>query len=102
MIFSKQKSASGCHNSPTNEKATRVNPTGILMKIAAFLLPCIALTLLSSCASVSVKEEKRVSRQPAHKPSQIYVANFGTQRGTYKAAGDSGKDIEAFKKKTSE
>ncbi len=72
------------------------------MKIAALLLPCIALTLLSSCASVSVKGEHRSAKQPAQKPAKVYVADFGTQQGTYKIAGNVGKDPEAFKKKTAE
>jgi hypothetical protein len=72
------------------------------MKIAAIILPCLALTLLSSCASVSVKGERSSAKQPAQKPAKIYVANFGTQQGTYKIAGDAGKNPEAFKKKTSE
>lgn len=72
------------------------------MKIVALVLPCIALALLSSCASVSVKGEKRAAKQPAQKPAKIYVANFGTQQGSYKIAGDAGKDPEAFKKKTAE
>lgn len=70
------------------------------MKIAATLLPCLALALLSSCASVSVKGEARTGKQPAQKPSKIYVADFGTKGGTYKIAGAESKDPEAFKKKT--
>ena len=72
------------------------------MKIAAILFPCLGLALLSSCASVSVKGEKLAGRQPVQKPSRIYVADFGTQQGTYKIAGEPGKNPEAFKKKTAD
>lgn len=71
------------------------------MKITAILLPCVALAMLSSCASVSVKGEGRSARQPVQKPVKIYVADFGTQQGTYKIAGKENLDPEAFKKKTS-
>jgi len=70
------------------------------MKITAVLLPCLALALLSSCASVSVKGEHRTSKQPVQKPAKIYVADFATQSGTFNIAGEPGKDPEAFKKKT--
>ena len=72
------------------------------MKLSAIALPCLALALLSSCASVSVKSEKRNGRQPAQKPAKIYVSDFGTQHGTFNIAGDAKKDPEAFKKKTAE
>jgi hypothetical protein len=72
------------------------------MKIAATLLPCLALALLSSCASVSVKGENRAGKQPVQKPTQIYVADFGSKVGTYKIVGAEGKDPETFKKKTAE
>jgi len=70
------------------------------MKIAATLLPCLALAVLSSCASVSVKGEQRTGKQPVQKPAKIYVADFGTKGGTYNIVGAEGKDPEAFKKKT--
>jgi hypothetical protein len=70
------------------------------MKIVTVLLPCIALALLSSCASVSVKGENRSAKQPVQKPAKIYVADFATQNGAFKIAGEPGKDPEAFKKKT--
>ncbi len=72
------------------------------MKISATFLPCLALALLSSCASVSVKGEHRATKQPAQKPGKIYVANFDTRQGVYKIAGAESKDPEAFKKKTAE
>jgi hypothetical protein len=72
------------------------------MNITRRLLPILALSLLSSCASVSVKDERRVAKQPAQKPVRIYVADFRTDKGAYKAAGDAGKDLEAFKKKTAD
>ncbi len=72
------------------------------MKIAALVLPCLALALLSSCASVSVKGEKRAAQQPVQKPAKIYVADFGTLQGNYKIQGEPGKNPEAFKKKTAE
>lgn len=71
------------------------------MKIITVLLPCIALALLSSCASVSVKGENHSAKQPVQKPAKIYVADFATQNGVFRIAGDPGKDPEAFKKKTS-
>ena len=70
------------------------------MKIAAILLPCLALALLSSCASVSVKGQARSGKQPVQKPAKVYVADFGTEHGVYKIAGAESKDPEAFKKKT--
>ena len=72
------------------------------MKLAALVLPCLAALLFSSCASVSVKGDKRSAKQPAQKPAKIYVADFGTQQGAYKIQGDPGKNPEAFKKKTAE
>jgi hypothetical protein len=72
------------------------------MNITRLALPLLALTLLSSCASVSVKNERRTASQPVQKPAKIYVADFGTEQGVYKVAGDAGKDLPAFKKKTAE
>ena len=72
------------------------------MKITALLLPCLALALLSSCASVSVKGENRAANQPQQKPAKVYVADFDTQHGVYNIAGTPGKDPEAFKKKTAD
>lgn len=69
--------------------------------LVAVLLPCLAVALLSSCASVSVKGENRSRQQPTQKPGKIYVADFGTGNGTYKIAGKESTDPEAFKKKTS-
>jgi len=73
-----------------------------MKKIVALILPCLTLALLSSCASVSVKGEKRSAKQPTQKPAKIYVADFGTQQGAYKIQGEPGKNPEAFKKKTAE
>lgn len=72
------------------------------MKFTTIALPCLAVALLSSCASVSVKDEHRAGNQPRQKPAKIYVQDFGTERGTYKIGGDAGKDPAAFKKKTAE
>jgi hypothetical protein len=72
------------------------------MKIATLLLPCLALVLFSSCASVSVRSEKQVAKQPVRKPTKIYVAEFGSSQGNYKIQGEPGKNPEAFKKKTAE
>jgi hypothetical protein len=72
------------------------------MNITRLLLPILALSLLSSCASVSVKGERRTGKQPTQKPAKIYVADFGTEQGAFKAAGDAGKDLPAFKRKTAD
>jgi len=72
------------------------------MTVSRFILPLLALSLLSSCASVSVKGERRNARQPVQKPAKIYVADFSTEKGVFRAAGDAGKNLEAFKKKTAE
>lgn len=72
------------------------------MTVTRFILPLLALSLLSSCASVSVKDERRNAKQPGQKPAKIYVADFSTEKGAFKAAGDAGKNLEAFKKKTAE
>lgn len=71
------------------------------MKIAAFVLPCLAI-LFSSCASVSVRTENRTGKQPVRKPEKIYVANFDTTHGTFKIAGAESKTPDAFKKKISD
>ena len=72
------------------------------MKLPTIALTSLALALLSSCASVSVKTEKHNGHQPTQKPAKIYVTNFDTQHGVYKIAGSESKDPEAFKKKTAE
>ena len=72
------------------------------MKIFATSLFPLALVLLSSCASVSVKGEQREGSKPAKKPAKIYVADFGTSTGAFKIAGTEGKDPEAFKLKTAD
>jgi len=72
------------------------------MTTTRFILPLLALSLFSSCASVSVKDERRNAQQPVQKPAKIYVADFGTEKGIFKAAGDAGKNLEAFKNKTAE
>jgi len=72
------------------------------MTTTRFILPLLALSLLSSCASVSVKDERRNAQQPVQKPAKIYVADFSTEKGSFKAAGDAGKNLEAFRKKTAE
>lgn len=72
------------------------------MKLAALVLPCLAAILFSSCASVSVKGEKRTGKQPPQKPAKIYVADFGSQQGQFKIVGEPGKNPDAFKKKTAE
>src|SRR4051794_29834993 len=105
MIFSLSKRARGCKNllSPrVNEVSVRATPTRQNMKPSAIVLPCLALALLSSCASVSVKTEKRNSHQPTQKPAKIYVSNFGTQHCVFNIAGSESKNPEAFKKKTAE
>lgn len=68
---------------------------------AAALFPLV-LVLLSSCASVSVKDEHRNAANPKQKPAKIYVAAFDTSKGAYKIAGEEGKNPEAFKHKTAE
>jgi len=69
-----------------------------MKSLAAVLFP-LALVLLSSCASVSVKSEQRTSAKPIKKPEKIYVADFGSAGATFKIAGTEGKDPEAFKRK---
>lgn len=100
MIFSKSKPASG---SPKPHKNTaRTTPPPDTMKFTAIALPCLAAALLSSCASVSVRNEHRGGNQPKQKPAKIYVQDFGSEHGIYKIAGDAGKDLPAFKKKTAD
>ncbi|EDY18252.1 hypothetical protein CfE428DRAFT_4036 [Chthoniobacter flavus Ellin428] len=72
-----------------------------MKNIAVGLVP-IALLLLSSCASVSVKGEHREASKPVQKPAKIYVAAFDTTKGAYKIAGTEAKDPESFKHKTAE
>ncbi len=72
------------------------------MKSLSLVLPCLTLALLSSCASVSVRNDKRGGHPPTQKPATIYVANFGTEHGEYKIVGAESKDAETFKKKTAE
>jgi hypothetical protein len=72
------------------------------MTTTRFILPLLALSLLSSCASVSVRNERRNDKQPVQKPAKIYVADFSTEKGTFKPSGDAGKNLEAFKKNTAE
>jgi hypothetical protein len=72
------------------------------MKILPVALFSLALVLLSSCASVSVRNEQRTGAKPKQKPAKIYVANFSTAKGAYKIAGTESKDPEAFKKKISD
>ena len=69
------------------------------MKIFAVTLPCLALVFLSSCASVSVRDEKRSAGKGVQKPVKIYVAEFGTGSASVKIAGSENKDPDAFKKK---
>lgn len=69
-----------------------------MKNVAVGLIP-LALLLLSSCASVSVKGEQRASSKPVQKPAKIYVATFDTTKGAYKIAGEEGKNPDAFKKK---
>lgn len=72
------------------------------MKFLALGLPCLALVFLSSCASVSVTDEKRAPAKAVRKPAKIYVAEFGTDSAIFKIAGTENKDPAAFKKKTAE
>jgi hypothetical protein len=69
------------------------------MKILAAGLFPLVLVLLSSCASVGVKDEHRTSSKPAKKPEKIYVADFSTANSTFKIAGEESKNPEAYKKK---
>jgi hypothetical protein len=62
-------------------------------------LVLLAVALLSSCASVSVKDVNSASRRPTRKPDKIYIAQFDTTRGTFKIVGAESKDPEAFKQK---
>ena len=72
------------------------------MKIPAIGLPCLALVFFSSCASVSVTDEKRTTGKGVRKPAKIYVAEFGTENAAFKIAGNENKDPAAFKRKTAE
>jgi hypothetical protein len=72
------------------------------MKTLTVVLFPLAFVFLSSCASVSVKGEHRVSRKPTQKPAKIYVADFGTATGAFKIVGAENKDPEAFKHKTAD
>ena len=69
------------------------------MKFSAFGLSCLAAVFLSSCASVSVTDEKRTSGKGVCKPAKIYIAEFGTSQAAVKIAGSEAKDPEKFKKK---
>jgi len=70
------------------------------MDFLRLALPGLSLCLLASCASVSVKDERLATKQPAQKPAQIYVADFRTDKGSFKADGKDGKDLEAFQQRT--
>lgn len=72
------------------------------MKHLAFGLFPIALLLFSSCASVSVRNERRTSSKPIQKPNRIYVTAFDTRPGRFRIAGDENKNPEAFAHKISE
>lgn len=68
------------------------------MKLLVAGLFSLSLVFLSSCASVSVRGERRTTGKPIQKPAKIYIADFATT-GAYKIAGSESKDPEAFKKK---
>jgi hypothetical protein len=59
----------------------------------------LALALLSSCASVSVRSVNHAHQRPTRKPDKIYIAQFDTTRGTFRIVGAEAKDPEAFKQK---
>lgn len=68
------------------------------MKLLAAGLSSLILVFLSSCASVSVKGEHRVTDKAIQKPAKIYIADFATT-GVYNIVGSESKDPETFKKK---
>ncbi len=66
----------------------------LIHRLSGWLLTCLAVAGVTGCASISI--EPRSESNEAHKPSKIYVAEFGTAHGTFNVDRD-GAELRDFK-----